>query len=386
MKIVQFLRDFFGDKTEINITEKIDSECTVLAVKAFSIEMAINLISGLIAKSEFRTFINNKETKGNEYYLWNVAPNRNQNSTEFIDKLVHKLLLENEVLIVQSNDGQLLIADSYNHEEFALYDDKFTSVTVKDYTFNRIFYMSDVIYIKLHDNNMTAILNDLANGYTELMNMAIDKYKREGGRKGTIILDTIKKGDEQEQKRIKKLFENDFKEYFKAENAVLPLHKGEEYTEQNSSGNQKTTSGMQNIIALLDRELESVARAYKIPPAILKGNIADVEQSTNNLLTFCIDPLVNLIQTAINKAKYGKDVLKGSYILIDTTSIKHIDVFSIADKIDKLISDGIYSIDEIRAKIKDTVIGEEFSMKHYITKNYTDINKLDVLEGGDNGE
>ena len=143
---------------------------------------------------------------------------------------------------------------------------------------------------------------------------------------------------------------------------------------------------MQNIIALLDRELESVARAYKIPPAILKGNIADVEQSTNNLLTFCIDPLVNLIQTAINKAKYGKDVLKGSYILIDTTSIKHIDVFSIADKIDKLISDGIYSIDEIRAKIKDTVIGEEFSMKHYITKNYTDINKLDVLEGGENNE
>lgn len=386
MKIVQFLKDFFGDKTEISIKDKIDSECTVLAVKTFSVEMAINLISGLIAKSEFKTFLNHKEVKKNEYYLWNYEPNRNQNSTEFIDKLVHKLLLENEVLIVESDDGQLLIADSFGHEEFALYDDKFTSVTVRDYTFNRTFYMSDVIYIKLHDNNMTAILNNLANGYTDLMNMAIDKYKREGGRKGTINMDTIKKGDEKAQERMKKLFEKDFKEYFKAENAVLPLYKGEEYTEQNSSGNQKTTSGMQNIIALLDRELESVARAYKIPPAILKGNIADVEQSTNNLLTFCIDPLVNLIQTAINKSKYSKNVLQGSYLLIDTTSIKHIDVFSIADKIDKLISDGIYSIDEIRSKIKDTVIGEEFSMKHYITKNYTDINKLDVLEGGENNE
>lgn len=386
MRIVQFLKDMFGTKSTIDITEQINSECTVLAVKAFSIEMAINLISGLIAKSEFRTFINNKETKGNEYYLWNVAPNRNQNSTEFIDKLVHKLLLENEVLIVESDDGQLLIADSFGHEEFALYDDKFTSVTVRDYTFNRTFYMSDVIYIKLHDNNMTAILNELANGYTELMNMAIDKYKREGGRKGTINMDTIKKGDEKAQARIQKLFEKDFKEYFKAENAVLPLYKGEEYTEQNSSGNQKTTSGMQNIIALLDRELESVARAYKIPPAILKGNIADVEQSTDNLLTFCIDPLVNLIQTAINKSKYGKEVLKGSFVRIDTTSIKHIDVFSIADKIDKLISDGVYSVNEIREKINDTLLNTDWSDKHYMTKNYTEIDKLDDAGGGDNNE
>ena len=386
MKIVQFLKDMFGSKNSINITEKINSGSTVLAVKAFSIEMAINLISGLIAKSEFKTFVNGKETKGNEYYLWNYAPNNNQNSTEFIDKLVHKLLLENEVLIIQSNDGQLLIADNYNHEEFALYDDKFTDVTVKDYTFNRVFYMSDVIYIKLHDNNITEYLNNLADGYTDLMNMAIDKYKREGGRKGTIHLDTIKKGDKDTADRIKKLFDSDFEQYFKAENAVLPLHKGEEYVEQNSSSNQKTTSGMQNIINLLDRELETVARAYKIPPAILKGNIADVGQSTDNLLTFCIDPLVNLIQTAINKSKYGKEVLKGSFVRIDTTSIKHIDVFSIADKIDKLISDGVYSVNEIREKINDTLLNTDWSDKHYMTKNYTEIDKLDDAGGGDNNE
>ena len=384
MRIVQFLKDMFGSKNTIDITEQINSECTVLAVKAFSIEMAINLISGLIAKSEFKTFINGRETKGNEYYLWNYAPNNNQNATEFIDRLVHKLLLENEVLIVQSDDGQLLIADSYGHDEYALYNDKFTNVTVKEYTFSRTFYMSDVIYIKLHDNNITEYLNNLADGYTELMNMAVEKYKREGGRKGIIHLDAIKKGDEETAKRIKKLFETDFKEYFTGENAVLPLHKGEEYVEQNSSGNQKTTSGMQNIINLLDRELETVARAYKIPPAILKGNIADVGQSTDNLLTFCIDPLVNLIQTAINKSKYGKEVLKGSFVRIDTTSIKHIDVFSIADKIDKLISDGVYSVNEIREKINDTLLNTDWSNKHYMTKNYTEIDKLDDenLKGG----
>lgn len=141
---------------------------------------------------------------------------------------------------------------------------------------------------------------------------------------------------------------------------------------------------MQNIINLLDRELETVARAYKIPPAILKGNIADVGQSTDNLLTFCIDPLVNLIQTAINKSKYGKLVLKGSFLRIDTTSIKHIDVFSIADKIDKLISDGVYSVNEIREKINDTLLNTDWSDKHYMTKNYTEIDKLDDenLKGG----
>ena len=64
----------------------------------------------------------------------------------------------------------------------------------------------------------------------------------------------------------------------------------------------------------------------------------------------------------------------------------HIDVFEIAEKIDKLISTGMYSIDELRSKISDTILNTDWSDKHWITKNYSEITQIDNLEGGDDSE
>ncbi len=56
-----------------------------------------------------------------EYYLWNVEPNRNQNSSAFLTKLIGKLYRNNEALVIESN-GQLLVADSFEKVKYALYD------------------------------------------------------------------------------------------------------------------------------------------------------------------------------------------------------------------------------------------------------------------------
>ena len=69
----------------------------------------------------------------------------------------------------------------------------------------------------------------------------------------------------------------------------------------------------------------------------------------------------------------------------DTTTIKHIDMFSIAEKIDKLIASGATCIDEIRNAIGLQAIGSDWSTKHWITKNYQDINYIDDT-GGENSE
>lgn len=389
MKLIDFIKNFFGTKDTIQLTQKIEEQATALAVEAFAINAAINLISGCIAKCEFKTFINGKETKGEDYYTWNYQPNINSNSTQFINKLIFKLLFEGECLVIE-NSGQFVIADDFYQEEFALKENYFKSVVVKDYCFNKTFYMGDVLYFKLNDKNVTELLDNLMQGYNSLMDMAIGKYKRSGGRKGIVKLDMPAQGDEEGKKRLKKLFEKDFKEYFQAENAVLPLTKDAEYTEQNGEGSKKSTSEMKDIRDLLEEEFTRVAQAYKIPPAILKGDIANVSEITNNLLTFCIDPIVDLLQTEINRKLYGKAVLKGNKLVIDTTAIMHIDVFSVADKIDKLISDGIYSIDEIRTKISDYALNADYSKQHYITKNYTKIENLDkateTCKGGENYE
>lgn len=386
MKIVEFIRDFFGSKSEILLNEKMTDISTQIAVQEFAIETAINLISGCISKCEFQTFMNNKEIKEDEYYLWNYEPNKNQNSTEFIQELVSKLLRNNECLIVESN-GQLIIADSFNQNEYALVENIFEDVTRKDFTFKRKFRMSEVLYFKLNNKDIRILLSSLMDSYDNLLNLAVGKYKRSGGRKGVIKLDSILKGDETKKKEIEDLFTRKFKNYFEAENAIVDLPKGVEYEEKNGEGSKKSTSELVDIQNLIKEAFERAAQAFKIPPSLLRGDIADIEKITDNFLTFCIDPIVDMISEEINRKRYGKTfVLKGTFIRIDTTCIKHIDIFAIAEKIDKLVSTGMYSIDGLRRKVKDIALNEEWSGKHWITKNYSEITQIDSGGGGEGDE
>lgn len=385
MKIIRFLQDLFGSKDTIYLNDHLDSSCTSLVIDTFALQVGINLIASCIAKCEFKTFLGKKENVSDEYYLWNLEPNKNQNSTEFLQELLSKLLIENEVLVIEL-DNQLIIADSFYREEFAVNEDYFEQVTRKNFTFNKRFYMSDVLYFRCNNEDIKQYFDDLMRGYSELLSLAQGKYKRAGGRKGKVDIDQAAQGDEKRKEKIKKLFEKDFKEYFESENAVLNLPRGVNYTEITGEGSKKSSNELGDITKLLDDAFIRVAQALKIPPSLLKGDIADIEKLTDNFLTFCIDPLVDLIQTEINRKRYGKDnFLKGSYLYIDTTTIKHIDIFAIAEKIDKLISTGMYSIDELRKKLKDTALNKDWSKNHWITKNYQGINQIDK-EGGENSE
>lgn len=380
MKILRFFRDMFGSKYEVKVNEKLETIVTSLAIEEFAINSAINLITGCISKCEFRTYINSKEVKGDEYYLWNIEPNKNQNSSEFIQEFLYKLLKKNECLIVEVHE-ELFIADSFYRNEFAIKEDYFEGVTIKDFTFDKTFRMSDVLYFRLNNEDIRSLISDVSNGYNELLNLATGKYKRSGGRKGKVELDSISAGNEEEKEAINELFEKRFKTYFEAENAVITIPKGVNYTEQNGEGNKKSTSEISDIQNITKEIFDRVAQAYKIPTAILRGDIADVDKITENLLTFGIDPLVDMVVEEINRKRFGKKAyLKGSYLDIDTTCIKHIDVFAIADKIDKLIADGVYSIDGILRKIGEPQLKTEWSEKHWITKNYSGIENL---EGGE---
>lgn len=373
----------FGTKNTVYLNEKLFTDATKLAIEKFAVNVAVNLISGCISKCEFKTYFKNKEIKQDEYYLWNIEPNKNQNSSEFIQEFVSKLLKKNECLIVEAN-GQMVIADSFYQREYALVENIFENVTRKDFTFNRTFKMSEVLYFKLNNEDMSILLSNLMNGYNELLNMAVGKYKRSGGRKGIVRLDKINSGDENQKAAIQELFEKQFKTYFESENAVLNLSKGVEYEEKNGDGNKKSTSEIVDIQNLIKEAFERVAQALKIPPALLRVDIADIEKITDNFLTFCIDPIVDMICEEINRKRYGKkSYLEGSYLEIDTTCIKHIDIFAIAEKVDKLIASGMFSIDELRRKLRDTLIKKDWSEKHWITKNYQDIN---ALEGGEVSE
>lgn len=379
-----------GKSVEVSaetIEQFLDQEkMSRLVMEEFTIHAAINLIANCISKCEFKTFFDGQETQGEEHYAWNYEPNVNQNSSQFIQELVTRLLYNNECLVVESQ-GQLIIAESFGKEEFALKETIFSGVSRKGFTYSRIFTMSEVLYFRLNNQNIRRLLSNLCNGYNSLLQEAIDKYEKAGGEKGTLHIDAAATGMKYGERTFEEVYEdlmnNRFKKFFNSRSAVLPLFNGFTYTKQAAEQSKKSTSEMKDITDVLTEIVETVARAFNIPAPLLRGDVSEVDKITKNFLTFCIDPICEMIQTEINRKRYGKaQVQKRNYLKIDTTTIMHIDIFDIAEKIDKLIASGMYCIDELRKKLGDAELNTEESRKHFITKNYE---KLDGLEGGDTG-
>ena len=193
-------------------------------------------------------------------------------------------------------------------------------------------------------------------------------------------------GDLSFEEVFEDLMNNRFKTFFNSRSAVLPLFDGFNYTKQAAEQSKKSTSEVKDITDILDEIVETVARAFSIPVSLLKGDVSDVEKITRNFLTFCIDPLREMIQKEINRKRYGrKEIQKGNYLKIDTTAVMHIDIFDIAEKIDKLIASGMYCVDELRQKLGDAELGTEESQMHFITKNYTELSEVSDMKGGDTG-
>jgi hypothetical protein len=165
------------------------------------------------------------------------------------------------------------------------------------------------------------------------------------------------------------------KAYFENENAVATLPNGVEYNEITGEGSKKSTSEVNDISNITKEAMSMVAQGF--PDATSTAYRVILQMWTNllmNCLQFVLTAIVDLIETEINRKRYGKAAyLSGSYLKVDTTCIKHIDIFSVAVQADKLISDGLYSVDELRLKLGDLPLNTWWSQKHWMTKNYSEI-------------
>lgn len=359
-----------GGETEVTIEELIGIGGEIY-IRELAFWACVNVIANAIAKCEFKTFVNGEEIKGAEYYLWNYEPNKNQNSSEFIKKWIYKLYRENEVLIIENN-GQLLIADSFSVKEYALYENLFTGVRVGDCTFNKAFRQSEVLHYKLAEKSMQKIIAGIYNSYKKLIEYGMKSYKKSRGNRGILEVDTMAYSRDKE--KYNTLIERDFKKFFESENGIMPLFDGYKYTDlgQKAYNNDST----RDIRAMVDDVTDFTARGFGMPAALVNGT-AGTADALEQLLTFVIDPLTEMFEEEIVRKRYGKRALeKGTYLTIYTNCIKHIDLLSVSTAIDKLISSGVFCVNDILKMCNEKTIEEEWADKHFITKNYSSIEEL----------
>lgn len=371
-----------------NDKEYYDEYASLVAdvyIREMAFWSAVNLVANAVSKCEFKTYLNGKEVKGREYYLWNVEPNKNQNSSVFLHKLIAKLYRDNECLVIEQN-GQLLVADNFIRKPYALYDDVFTQVQVGDFTFQRPFTQSEVLYYKLNEENVRKLVNGLYESYSKLITYSMKAYQRSRGTKGIFKYDSIPVAGTDERKAFDALINEKIKKWMDGDNAALPLGRGQEWKELQHK--TYTNESTRDIRAQIDDIFDFTARAFGIPPALLRGDVQDTSKAVDQLLTFCIDPLTDMLSEETNRKRNGYDgFAKGTYLKIDTSRIKHIDLFDVAAAIDKLIGSGAFCVNDIRIAAGAEPINESWAWQHWITKNYEKVeDALTALEGGENSD
>lgn len=364
------------------LDDALEEIYTEIYIREMAFWNTVNIIANAVSKCEFKTYVRNEEIKGAEYYLWNIQPNKNQNSSNFIHKWLSQLYRNNEYLIIEMNE-QLLVADSFTRKEYALYEDEFTDVTVKNFTFNKKFRQSEVLYGQLSEKNMRQVINALYESYSKLIFFSMKAYQKSRGTKGIFKYETFPVAGTEERKAFDSLVGEKFKKFMESGDAILPLGKGQSYEDLGSK--TYSSESTRDIRALIDDISDFTAKGFNVPPTITRGDVQDTSKAIDQLLTFCIDPLVDSLQEEINRKRIGQtEFLRGTKVKIDTKTIKHVDLLSVATSIDKLIGSGSFCINDIRKAVGDEPINEDWAYQHFITKNYETVeNALNVLEGGE---
>lgn len=376
MTIIGFLSSVFSKNSALSNSydfEFIEEKYETTYLKELAIETCANFIARSISQTDFRWMKGQKRMKNDWHKLLNVRPNSDESASDFWQTVTNKLIRDNEVLIIPY-DNQLLIAESFTREEFALYPDIFASVTVKNFTFNnKSWNMDEVIYLTYNNERLNKFIEQLNEDYADLFKSFVSASKRAYQVRGSMNFEGAQSLDDEEMKKTQSFIDNVISSVKNSVTAIFPLFRGVSYTEY-SSGDVRGPN-VDDITKIKRAMTDDVANILGIPKNLIHGDVADLESSMKMYLKFCVNPLIKKIQDELN-AKISMS--SGEEIIC--RGIAQSDAVSNATAIDKLVSSGSFSRNEVREMFGYERVEDKDLDEFIITKNYQSTNDL---KGGD---
>ena len=343
-----------------------------LQIRELCFWTCVNMVASAMGRCEFRTFRGGEEIREKEYYLWNVSPNANQNSTAFMHKLVAKLYLDNEALIVNTlpRDGMdaLVVADSWERpEEWPSRQNEYRGVTVGNFQFQYPLYESQVLHLRLNHKDIRPVINGLYQSYYKLISAAMRAYTWGKGQHWKVHVSQLAQGQDGWAENFQAMIQSQLKPFFESDGAVLPEFDGYAYEQAGGGGSGDTTRDIRDLV---EDVFDFTARGFLMPPVLVNGGVEGTADANARFLTNCIDPLCDQLQEEITRKRYGYDAwLRGDYIKLDSSAILHFDMFENAANVEKLVGSGAYTINDVRRAANQPPINEPWADQHYMTLN-----------------
>lgn len=374
--------------TEVSVGDFLDGETdsAMTGLEIYLQRMAfwsiVRKIGSAVAAVEWETYRRGKKVKAREYWAWNYSPNPNQNREQFFQHLIGQLYFRQEALVIETGAGHRYVADAFTVEK-RLDGDIYRDVVVEGENVPGVYRSSDVLHFVIEGEQIHRILLAIAGAEGKLLKSATAGYVKSQGSRGILKIDDIAEGEADFEETYNDLINNKFRRYFTAENAVLPLYNGYEFTEneKKGGGTKASLTGTRDIRNMIDDIVELTAQTIGIPPSIATGkNVTDTD--FKSFMTFLTQSIVRMLMEEINRKIYGRDlVFAGTYISPNYANVKYTDLFDVANPIDKLISSGAFCINDIRTRLGLDVIDEDWAWQHWMTKNYSTVE--DLLDGVD---
>lgn len=356
-------------------------------LRDMSFWICANMIANAVGRCEFRTFRNGKEIREREHYLWNVEPNVNQNSTAFLHKLVAKLLTDGEALVISTRQREgydaLVVADSWlPNGDYPSRQNEYINVQVGDVSYEKTFREREVLHLKLNHINVKPVLDGLYGAYWRLISAAMKRYEWDKGQHWKVHVDQLASGAEDFTENFTRMIEQQVKTFLDSNSAILPEFDGYAYTNEGGKANVD----LADIQAQMKDVLGFTAKALQIPAVLVDGSIQGTEDAQGRFLTGCIDPICDQLQEEINRKRYGYDRMRvGDYLRVDTSSIRHFDMFANAANVEKLVGSGAFTINDVLRSAGLPTIPEPWADEHYMTKNIAALGAETTAMGGAEG-
>ena len=332
--------------------------------------IAVSYVANAISKSEFRVYRRGKEAPDDYlYYVLNVSPNANESASHLKRMLIERYYLNGEALLL-AEDDQVFLADSFTRQPMGLADDIFTGITVNQmHTDMRQLRAGDVMYFGQGDVRIRSVVNAAVRDYSQLLGVATRSYATSNTPKYTFNSQGMQRGTSVDEEQQRKLTAERFRDFINATRAaVLPQNTGRELARFDSG----TPAPVSDITGIRDDMFKTVAQAWQIPLSMMTGNITNMSEIVQTFLTFCVDPIAVMISDELTRKVMGYwEWKQGDRIIVDTSRVKHIDIFDVAPNVEKLISTGTFTIDDVRLKLGEQPLGTDFSKAFYLTKNFT---------------
>lgn len=381
-----------GGKARSPTTVEVSCRELLAAAQEFQLRdmsfwICANMIANAVGRCEFRTFRGGKEIREREHYLWNVEPNDNQNSTAFLHKLVVKLLVDNETLVISTRQREgydaLVVADAWlQNGDYPSRQNEYINVQVGDVSYEKTFREREVLHLKLNHINVKPVLDGLYGAYWRLISAAMKRYEWDKGQHWKVHVGQLASGAEDFTENFSRMIEQQVKTFLDSNGAILPEFDGYAYT--NEGG--KASVELADIQAQMKDVLGFTAKALQIPAVLVDGSIQGTEDAQGRFLTGCIDPICDQLQEEINRKRYGYDRMRaGDYLRVDTSSIRHFDMFANAANVEKLVGSGAFTINDVLRSAGLPTIPEPWADEHYMTKNIAALGAETTALGGAEG-